>query len=266
VNKNKKYVSYLLIYCCVISVPFIWFPALTESVALADGEIHIEETCIQTPESEKILTIIDSIFYCIIPFLITLLFSALTVKKMIQVKKSNNINKRNIKAKPLKETEELMSKSQNKDRIELIKFNRSVSLSCLEPEFLLFRYMASRRSLPIFIDDTIFQERNFLTKKKIDKLQIVPTFSNRKKLHSFKISFLLMIFPLCFLVTNLPIILIIAFKMFNSFLKLERNLLVEFTIAKSLMYLNNSINILLLLAFSKRFRNNFLKTIFTVKL
>ena len=244
-------------------MPFLWFPTLTESIELILGEIRIEETCDKTPESEKILTIIDSIFYCFIPFLITLLFSALTVKKMIQVKKFY-YNKRCKIKKSMGETKELKPQSQTNDKDELFRCKRSVSLNCSEPEFLLARYMGKRGSLPVFIDNTISYNNHFyFMKKNTSNLQIVQTFSSRKRLNNFKISFLLMIFPFCFLLTNLPIILIIVFKMFNSFFKLERNLLVEFTIAKSLMYLNNSINILLLLAFSKRFRSNFLKTFFT---
>jgi hypothetical protein len=268
-NKNKKYVLVLFLYCFIISVPFFWVPTLTESIDFLDKEIRVEVTCDKPIESEKILPILDSLFYCFIPFLITLLFSVLTVKKIIQVKKSNNKRKNrrnNFQLATLPDnstgTRETRLESQIKDKKQLLEFKTSPSLFCMEPEFMVARYLSRRRSLPISIDKSFFYSEDLSYHKKSCNLQKKQKFSSSKRLYNFKITFLLLVFPFCFLVTNFPITLIIAFKMFNSFLKLERNLLVEFTIAKSLLYLNNSINILLLICFSRRFRKNFFKTFF----
>jgi len=237
-------------------LPFFWFPTLIESIDLIESEIQIEVTCNKTPELERILTIIDSLFYCFTPFFITLLFSALTVKAIIRVKKTIDTKK------PEGFTSSCITHTTTTKETSLkIKNKKSSSLDCLEPEFLLARYLSKRPSLPVFIDKKFSQYHELLSNKKVCDVKIKQKFSSS----NFKITFLILVFPLCFLVTNIPIISLIAFKMFNSILKVERNLLVEFSIAKSLLYLNNSINILLLLCFSKRFRNNFLKTFFNRK-
>ncbi len=266
--KDKKYALYLFMFCFFISIPFYLYTKLVESVVLVGDETHLQKRCDKSPDSEIFLTLIDSIFYCFIPFLITLMFSFLTLVKLFQVKKSQKMTEKISKKKfDMSSTRALitlisMNKQkvlENKNEIQNPKafaLKKSSSLGYLEPEFMVKRYLDRRRSLPIIFCQLMSNSvrQTSIRRNKFGDFELRSSCKNSK----FRISFMLMIFPISFLLTTLPIFIIIGLRTFNFYFKL--NLEIPFTLAKIFMYLNNSINLFLLIIFGKTLRKDFLKT------
>ena len=241
---------------------------MIESATSIAGVVQFETKCEKSSETEIILTMIDSIFYCFIPFLITLLFSFLTLTKLFKIKKSQRLIKKkhiqtNLNWKPKLTTfnspliDVNLDKLNYKDEVERLAIKRisnlkkSSSLDHVEPEFMVVRYLRKRSSLP---DQFIFKAKN---------TNLIPhcEFGDdhlrcSRKTDTFRITFMLMIFPLSFILTTFPIFIIIALRTLNFDFKL--NLEIAFTIAKLSMYLNNSINVLFLIIFGKKHRKDFL--------
>jgi hypothetical protein len=265
--KDKKYALYLFMFCFFISIPFYLYTKLVESVLLIGDETHLQKRCDKSPDSEIFLTLIDSIFYCFIPFLITLMFSFLTLVKLFQVKKSQKITgKRSQKKLNMSSARALITLKMNKQKIldckneipnsKALTLKKSLSLGYLEPEFMVKRYLDKRRSLPIIFYQLMSNSvrPTSFRRNKFGDFELRSSCKNYK----FRITFMLMIFPISFLLTTLPIFIIIGLRTFNFYFKL--NLEIPFTLAKIFMYLNNSINIFILIIFGKTLRKDFLKT------
>ena len=88
--------------------------------------------------------------------------------------------------------------------------------------------------------------------------------SDIKKRHchlsKLKLTLMLMTFPLSYLVTTCPVFVIITLKLLeNYFAHFETNFESELVIAKTLMYANNSFNVLLFILTGKTLRNDVIK-------
>ena len=88
---------------------------------------------------------------------------------------------------------------------------------------------------------------------------------NKKKASKVKLTFMLMMFSLSYLITTLPVFIIIIIKAFTLYVNsgnenVEENLDYsfesEFAIAKTLMFANNSFNILFLILFGQTLRRD----------
>ena len=83
-EKNKQIILYIFAYCCLISLPFLYYPSIVEAIVpRADSQLHFEDVCEKSYSSDVLLMALDAIFYCFIPFLITILFSILTLVKLV---------------------------------------------------------------------------------------------------------------------------------------------------------------------------------------
>jgi len=91
---------------------------------------------------------------------------------------------------------------------------------------------------------------------------------NKKKASKLKLTFMLMMFSLSYLVTTLPVFIIIIIKAFMLYVNsgsenVDENLNFsfesEFAIAKTLMFANNSFNILFLILFGQTLRRDMLE-------
>ena len=89
---NKLLISLIFILCVLFNVPLFWFTTLNHIIIIDDGSsigVKIIKEC-EVSESafmfNIILTLIDSVFYCLIPFLTTILFSSLTLFNLLKPK------------------------------------------------------------------------------------------------------------------------------------------------------------------------------------
>ena len=247
----------------MISIPFYIYPTFIEAIVSIEKEIQVQVKCEKSTESEIFLAIIDSIFYCFVPFIITLLFSILTLAKLFRITRSNKTplknDTRNIFNSKLKSDNILELKffiNKNDFDNSTITIKKSSSLICMEPEFMIKRYLTKRRSLPIRFDQYKYEVECPSIRRRVFSNFKTNIRMNSKK---FKITFMLMIFPLSFLFCFSPVFGILFLKTLN--INPKHNYEIEFTIAKIFMYLNNSINIFLLLICSRSFRNGIFKNI-----
>jgi len=84
---------------------------------------------------------------------------------------------------------------------------------------------------------------------------------NKKKASKLKLTFMLMMFSLSYLITTLPVFIIIIIKAFMLYVNsgsenLNFSFESEFAIAKTLMFANNSFNILFLILFGQTLRRD----------
>ena len=87
---------------------------------------------------------------------------------------------------------------------------------------------------------------------------------NKKKASKLKLTFMLMMFSLSYLITTLPVFIIIIIKAFMLYVNsgsenLNFSFESEFAIAKTLMFANNSFNILFLILFGQTLRRDMLE-------
>ena len=86
-GSNKIALVFILFICMLFNLPLIWFPSLKQAVQLDETSALGVKTVNECQVSHDIiLFLIDSVFYCLIPFLITILFSTLALIKLIQSK------------------------------------------------------------------------------------------------------------------------------------------------------------------------------------
>ena len=259
----------------MISLPFFVNSHIVEEV-VPDKKypgVQLELVCAQSLESSKVVSILDSILNCILPFLITVLFSIMTLTKLMRNKNLNkykmvlgtscppsnfSINNRDSIEMSLlnKVSKKLTLITITRD--PLIK--RSSSLAYLKPEILVEKNLRKIKSLPaISVPEkhliSIEEERTFFSSNDCS-IPIARVYSQKSS--KLKITVMLLIFPISFMLTSFPIFLIIIFRMFDLYFKLKTDLVIFLAIAKILMFLNNSINIILLIIFGKNIRNDFL--------
>ena len=188
----------LFAFCFFICLPFFYFPTL----------FYKERTCEFPDHLMKMLTLLDAIIYSCTPFLVTLIFSSLTLCTLIKRRK-------NLK-------NEFQSSS-----IKRASFNRN--------------------------RDSI-SSRNSYTKVQIQSIKT-------DRMSKLKLTLMIMTFPLSYLVTTLPVFVILSLKILTTYLKVEiaTKFDSEFVIAKTLMYANNSFNILFFILLGKTLRKEMIQ-------
>ena len=92
-NRNKKTILLIFTYCFLISLPFLYYPALNESVKPDENEpmlFKLLQKCEITNSGDILLTLLDSIIFCFIPFLISVLFSVFALFQLVKRNRSAN--------------------------------------------------------------------------------------------------------------------------------------------------------------------------------
>lgn len=84
---NRLILGALFLLCIIINLPLLWFPSVNP-IAIVDestaiGLRTLDECQIQ---QDFILALIDSFFNCLMPFSLTVIFSILTLIKLIHIK------------------------------------------------------------------------------------------------------------------------------------------------------------------------------------
>jgi hypothetical protein len=144
---------------------------------------------------------------------------------------------------------------------KLLTYLDAIIYSCL-PFILTFVFS-------FFTLLTLFRRRtNFFSTKRADyttpkmstsSFSFKASFIKNRERHlsKLKLTLMLMTFPLTYLLTTCPVFVIITLKLLeNHFAQFETNFESELVIAKTLMYANNSFNVLLFILLGKKLRND----------
>ncbi len=100
---NRSIISSIFLFCFFFNLPLFWFSSLYEVIEI-DDRSHIGVVVKKECEIEQnqivfsfVLTSIDTVFYCLVPFLITSMFSSMTLFNLIKSRsrKNNNITRSN---------------------------------------------------------------------------------------------------------------------------------------------------------------------------
>jgi hypothetical protein len=229
--KNKFYLLYIFLVCVVISSPFTYFAKLKDFISYNKKEtveIKVVSECVLSESFylfEIVMTSIDFIFYYLIPFIITFIFSIIST---ICLFKENNI-KVNFKKDDME-----------KNGHENIEINIMIS-DTTKKEVSSFR-----------------SSRTSTTKNSnMDKL-------NQKTIPNLKITTTLMIIPICYLLNTLPIFIIIILQIHSIFYQpnSDYDFPSLMAIAQTLMYINNSIIVFLYVLLGKNLRKELIAMFF----
>lgn len=90
--------------------------------------------------------------------------------------------------------------------------------------------------------------------------KVIVSKNTKKKASKLKLTFMLMMFSVSYLITTLPVFVIILMRAFMIYVRQndEIDFDTEFAIAKTLMFTNNSFNIMFLILFGKTLRRDML--------
>jgi hypothetical protein len=86
-HSNKLALGIIFAICVLFNLPLLWFPSVQTAIQLDESSalgVRTVDDCQVT--HDLILFLIDSVFYCLIPILVTILFSTLTLMKLIRSK------------------------------------------------------------------------------------------------------------------------------------------------------------------------------------
>lgn len=250
---NKIIIMFIFFTCLIINLPLLWFPTLVEKIQFDNSNwLGIKEVSECEVTNELIFLSIDSVFYCLIPFLITILFSSLTIIKLIQSKTS--INKSNetqlLRQSSLRDRERSFFK-RNTNLIDSARFKSSINYDIKHRSFQSIIYSSASAGTESTTQSQTSANRKQLTK--IFSASSKPSSSN------LKITIMLLALPISYLITTFPIfVIIINGFIMNRFNNVSTNFGKAYAIAKIFMYVNNSINILIYILFGKSLRNDFL--------
>ena len=189
IKRNQKQILAIFLFCVLICLPFYVFPTID----------HVSKKCEFPVDLMHKLTLLDAIFYSYLPFIVTLVFSILT---LVILFKSGRLLK---------------------------------SLGKADHELTSSVHEANPKSI---------------AKRK------------QRKLSKLKLTLMLLMFPLSYLVTTLPVFLIISAKLATMYFDTGQEKTMfdsEFAISKTLMFANNSFNILFLILLGKTLRNDMIK-------
>ena len=236
-KRNKKTLLLIFVYSLLTSLPFLFNPTLKEYVKMGENDplkLTVTVKCLITDDSDVILFFLDSILFCFVPFLINFLFSILTLNQLIRVNRLRNLSKHMIS----NNSSSAPSRSPMSNNIEMYKFKK---VSLLPPSSML-------------LDDNNFNKM-YGTPSKTGK--------QTKLTSNIKLTLMLLTFPLSYLFANIPIFMIISLKFIDYYfgVKTLHNYQSWLSVARILMFLNNSMNILLIILFGKGLRRDFFRII-----
>ena len=240
---SRIIIFFIFLVCVLLSLPLLYFPKLEQYIVLEnDSSIYrtIEECSVI---DETAVLSIDSIFYCLIPFVITILFSGLTVFKLIQSKTS--MNKSN-------ETE-ILRKNSVKSPASMRRRGSTRSRKST------VNYDTTRKSFHSALFSSFDTQSSSSYRPNLNKMYSIKTLYSS----NVKITIMLMALPICYLITTFPIFMIIIYSWFvKNFSRVQDGHLPQmdraYAIAKIFMYVHNSINILVYIFFGKSFRQDFI--------
>ena len=121
-------------------------------------------------------------------------------------------------------------------------------------------YSPALNSVKILKKDSngIQQQQNKNLKTILDDVNLKLTSTNTNKTSRVRLTLMIMTFPITYLITTLPLFIIITFQLISHYLvtNLNAHFEVEFAIFKTLMFFNNSFNIVFFILFGKSLRKD----------
>ena len=231
---NKRSILILFILSIWVSLPFAYYSKIKDFVTYNKKKLNetklVRECVISEPNhtSEVVLTVIDFIFYCLLPFLVASTFSISSLVHLFSGDK--------------KQTEVLLLESRRRFA-SYRRANSSVSQS--SPNILEVSQNKRQSN-----DELLYRVKSRFSKS--SKMLIL----NFNQTSNLKLSVMLLTLPINYLITTLPVFIIIILQ----FLLLDDNnanrFKTEMSIARTFMYVKNSINIFLYILMGKSLRKD----------
>lgn len=264
---NKIIMFTIFLICFAFNMPLLWFSTIKQLILLDNSDslgLKIVDECdiiVSSGDyfiSNLILVSIDSLFYCLIPFIITIMFSGLTLIRLIN-------NSSTSTSAVFKSSKSVSSTSNNRNvSLRIHKETQRISIRSKREKFKSNQVTVETDSLG---SSELPNTDSIRTKFKKQRIEIQKS-SSRSKSSNLKTTVMLMALPISYLITTFPIFIISIHgwilsnfrtnKRGNMFRDEEYDYATFYSIAKMLMYINNSINILFYIVFGKSLRNDFI--------
>ena len=223
----------ILAFCLVINSPLLCFTELDEKLIFSpksEFALSVVKFCEvkqDRPFVKSLILFTDSIFYCLLPFILIFIFSFIAIFKLIHTKSVKSLDVKAIR------------KLSTRNRMESNVVNSEIKET---------NYSANKIS-------------NF--KRNYENIKL-------KRKSNLKITIMLLSLPICYLLTVLPIVVLILIGWIDRQTRSDdaeekdetsHYFEIAHSIGSVLMYVNSSINILLYILFGKNLRQDFLSII-----
>ena len=231
--KNKRYILALFVLCIFISLPFAYHSQIKEFITDHKKKLNetklVRECVISEPNhsSEAMLAVIDFMFYCLLPFSIA---SAFCISSLAHLFSGNK-----------KQTEVLLL--ENRRRFASSKADSSVFQS---NQNILEISQNKRQSN----DELLYRVKSRYFRNSEMFILNINQSSN------LKLSVMLLALPVNYLITTLPVFIMIILQFLPLGYNSPNRFKTEMSIAKTFMYVNNSINIFLYVLMGKSLRKD----------
>lgn len=292
-QKSRTIITAIFIVCVVFNMPLFWFANLRETINISNMNaigvtIKIECEVAESPILMNAFPIfIDTVFYCLIPFIVTTLFSSMTLYTLLNAKKKRAFcdsescqSYGTSLVRRYKKNDDSVSLRLNAKESKVPRKSSSVrksnitELKSLE-NIILTTLMAndqSRRSSALStrsVGSTVsfnFQKNKLTEKKFKSTLKAQST-----KKSNFRTTIMLTSIPINYLVTSFPIFVILICGWVLRVLKKDNgdisySLNQAHSIGIILMYIGSSINIFFYILLGKNFRHTIFMLIRTFRI
>ena len=197
-HRHRIHICAIFVYCMVVCGPFFYFPTLYAVQTTRRSDL--ENKCILEIRLFKELTLLDAVVLSFAPFVVTLVFSVLTL-------------------------------------VALFKERRA---------------LIAKKGQPY---ETTYSSRKHHV---ANSSNITWKMSSTRRISRLKLALGLMMLPVSYLVSTLPVFVIISLQLVAPYIRHDLHFEDEFAVANMIMYANNSFNILFFILLGKRLRNELL--------
>ncbi len=285
-KKNQKRIILIFVFCSLISWPFLLGSTLQESIVPKKSQsdvIDFEVKCELSQAFYLKLTFLDFIFYNCVPFLFAFLFSGLTLIKLIKFRSADQNISLNKNDQTNANYDDLMKSYESRNNC--LK-NESVVNYSNKNEIRIKNRSGENRNMRSKLDSTYFpsemdingnlmnslyeydSRKGSSCSRRSNILQMDRAPLNSRQSSKFKMTLMLMAFPISYIITTSPVFFFITLQLFDTYFRLESstNYETEFAFSRFLMYLNNSLNVLFFILFGKNLRSDFFNILLFKKL
>lgn len=212
-KENQKRIWLIFSICFIINIPFLFYSILQKSygqIKPGGERIVLKIKCQIYQDSYSQLMILDAIFFYIIPFILILFFSMLTLLR-------------------------LMKKYRFQECMVQTGLKKSES-----------KYKACKSESSLIHADSV--------NKSVSSLK-----ASKRANQCFKMSLSLMALPMFYLITSTPLILTFILQFYSNYSQKESYYQTAAYYAKTPIYINNSLNVLIFILAGKNLRKELFK-------
>ena len=255
----------ILSLCLIINCPLLCFAELVDKLVFSpesDLGINLTKIC-QVKEDRGfvngLILFTDSIFYCLLPFILIFLFSCIAIFKLIQTKSVQSVNVKMVRK---------FSKNMDTDNFKRHKdsFTSGIESFAICSEIKEINYCANQ---------VWYLKNSTISKANIESNCIRKTYARNKlkrknKKPNLKTTIMLLSLPICYITTVLPIVILILIGWVDRQMRSKESedkdetshyFEIAHSVGSALMYVNSSINILLYILFGKNLRHDFMSVL-----